>query len=148
MLKSKHDVFATFRRFYAFVTTHTGTKLRSLRMYDVDMCTNAFHMFCDDLSIKREFVMSNNSSYNDVAENHNRTLCERVRCMLSTANLSYGFWGEALQITVYLCNRFPHMSLKGDNPIGFGLSNLLHMITYAFLVAMLMCIYGQSWEVS
>ena len=37
--------------------------------------------------------------------------------MLSIANLSYGFWGEALQTAVYLCNRNPHTSLKGDIPI-------------------------------
>ena len=52
-----------------------------------------------------------------MAENYHRTLVERVRCLLSTANLPYGFWGEALQMAVYLCNRSPHMSLQGDIPI-------------------------------
>ena len=36
--------------------------------------------------------------------------------MLSTANLPHGFWGEVLKTTVYVCNRSPHMSFKGDIP--------------------------------
>ena len=36
--------------------------------------------------------------------------------MLSTANLPHAFWGEALKTAVHICNRSPHMSLKGDIP--------------------------------
>ena len=67
LLKSKYDVFGAFQHFHAIMTTQIGTKLQFLQMYDGVMCTNAFHKFCDDLCIKREFVMSNNSSSKDVA---------------------------------------------------------------------------------
>ena len=33
--------------------------------------------------------------------------------MLSTSNLPHGFWREALKIAVHVCNRSPHMTLKG-----------------------------------
>ena len=36
--------------------------------------------------------------------------------MLSTSNLPHGFWREALKIAVHVCNRSPHISLKGCIP--------------------------------
>ena len=117
MLKSKDEPFAAFKRFHAFVTTQTGRKLKCLRTDNGGEYISAeFQTFCEILGNKRELTVPYSPSSNGVAERYNRTLCERVRCMLSTANLPHGFWGEALKTAVHVCNRSPHVFLKGDIP--------------------------------
>nr|KYP33580.1 Retrovirus-related Pol polyprotein from transposon TNT 1-94 [Cajanus cajan] len=56
------------------------------------------------------------------AEKMNRTLLERVRCMLSDAKLPKHFWDEALYTTVHVINLTPTVILDGEMPdqIWFG----------------------------
>lgn len=44
---------------------------------------------------------------NGVVERMNRTLLEKVRCLLFTTGLPRSFWGEALTTAAYLVNRTP-----------------------------------------
>nr|GFB16104.1 retrovirus-related Pol polyprotein from transposon TNT 1-94 [Tanacetum cinerariifolium] len=44
------------------------------------------------------------------------TIMEKVRCMLSHANLDNDVWVEAATTASYLINRSPHRSLDGNNP--------------------------------
>nr|KYP70934.1 Retrovirus-related Pol polyprotein from transposon TNT 1-94 [Cajanus cajan] len=52
----------------------------------------------------------------------NRTLLERVRCMLSDANLPKHFWGEALYTALHVINLTPTVILDSEVPdkIWFG----------------------------
>ena len=114
LINSNDEAFAAFKKFPAFVTTQTGRKLKCLCINNGGDCTSAeFNRFCEDHGIKRELPFPYNPSSNGVAERYNRTLCERVRCMLSTTNLPHGFWGEALNNSIHVCNKSPHMSLNG-----------------------------------
>ena len=117
LMKRKGDAFDAFKSFHAFVTTQKGTKLKCLRTDNGGEFTFAeFKSYCDLHGIKRELTAPYNPSSNGVAERYNRTLCERVRCMLSTANLPHEFWGEALKTAVHICNRSPNKSLKNGIP--------------------------------
>ena len=51
---------------------------------------------------------------NGIAERMNRTICDRIRCMLSHAKLPKSFWGEAMRTTVDLINLSPSYPLEGD----------------------------------
>ncbi|GKG34581.1 retrovirus-related pol polyprotein from transposon TNT 1-94, partial [Tanacetum coccineum] len=42
-----------------------------------------------------------------------RTIMEKVRCLLSHANLDKDFWVEAATTVAYLINRYPRISLDG-----------------------------------
>ncbi|KAL0419100.1 UNVERIFIED_CONTAM: Retrovirus-related Pol polyprotein from transposon TNT 1-94, partial [Sesamum radiatum] len=53
---------------------------------------------------------------NGVAERMNRTLLEKVRCMLISSGLPKSFWGEALVTAAYLINRSPSVPLNGKIP--------------------------------
>ena len=53
---------------------------------------------------------------NGVAERMNRTMVERMRCMLSYAKLPRSFWAEAMRTTVDLINLSPSAPLLGDVP--------------------------------
>ena len=46
----------------------------------------------------------------------NRTLVERVRCLLSEAKLSNSFWAEALNTVAYVINLSLVVALDGDVP--------------------------------
>ena len=52
----------------------------------------------------------------------NRTLIEKVRCILSEAKLPKHFWGEALYIAVHVINLSPAVALNSEvtNKIWFG----------------------------
>lgn len=47
----------------------------------------------------------------------NRTIGERIRCLLSHAKLPKSFWGEAMRTAVDLINLSPSVPLKGDVPV-------------------------------
>lgn len=53
---------------------------------------------------------------NGVAERTNRTLTEKIRCMLSESRLDKRFWAEAMNIAIYLKNRFPTDAVKDAVP--------------------------------
>ena len=53
---------------------------------------------------------------NGVVEWANRTIMERVRCMLDDAGLSKKFWAVAFLVAVYLKNRTPTRSVVGKTP--------------------------------
>lgn len=50
----------------------------------------------------------------------NKTLLEKVGCMLSNANLSKNDWGEIVHTTYYLVNRSPSIALEFRTPQEVG----------------------------
>ena len=53
---------------------------------------------------------------NGLAERMNKTLMERVRCLLSYAKLPKTFWGEAILTVAHVLNLSPCTPLKMDVP--------------------------------
>ena len=60
--------------------------------------------------------MVNTPQQNGVAKRINRTLLERVYCMLSNAGLGKEFWAEAISTGCYLVNRSPNTSIECKTP--------------------------------
>lgn len=57
-----------------------------------------------------------NPQQNGVTERANRTIMERVRCLLSSSGLNKKFWAEAASTAVKLINKCPSSSIGGDTP--------------------------------
>jgi len=53
---------------------------------------------------------------NGVVKRVNRTIMERVRCMLDDARLSMKYWAFAVSVAVYCKNRTPTRSVVGKTP--------------------------------
>ncbi|RDY10948.1 hypothetical protein CR513_04456, partial [Mucuna pruriens] len=72
--------------------------------------------------IRHEKTPPKTPQLNGLAKRMNRTLIERVRCMLSKARLPKHFWGEALYTTVHVINLSPAIALNTEVPdkIWFG----------------------------
>nr|GEW60485.1 retrovirus-related Pol polyprotein from transposon TNT 1-94 [Tanacetum cinerariifolium] len=79
-------------------------------------CGESFNALCRKYGIARHHTLVRTAQQNGVAERMNRTIIEKVRCMLSHANLDKDFLVEAATTTSNLINRFPHRSLDGNIP--------------------------------
>ncbi|KAG8500107.1 hypothetical protein CXB51_003710 [Gossypium anomalum] len=78
------------------VETQTGRKVKRLRLDNgTDYKNDPFLQVCQDEGIVRYFTVRDTPQQNGVAERMNRTMLEKVRCMLSNAGLGKEFWAEA-----------------------------------------------------
>lgn len=77
---------------------------------------NEFAKVCDEFGIIHEFSPPYEPASNGRSERPNRTLMDRVMCMLDDGNLPKALWGEMLQTAAYLINRSPHSSIGGQVP--------------------------------
>ncbi|RYA47095.1 hypothetical protein DD606_23800, partial [Enterobacter cloacae complex sp. GF14B] len=115
-LKHKDEAFSVFKTFVTLVENQSGKKLKCLRTDNGgEYVSKAFQDFCESKGIKRELTAPYNPPQNGVAERMNRTIQEKVRSMLSNAQLPNGFWAEAVSTAVHLVNRSPSKVLQKDS---------------------------------
>uniref|UniRef100_A0A803P579 Integrase catalytic domain-containing protein n=1 Tax=Cannabis sativa TaxID=3483 RepID=A0A803P579_CANSA len=92
-------------------------KIKKLRTDNgLEFYSEEFTRFCQLERIDRHKTVVKNPQQNGLVERMNRTLLERVRCMLKGAGLDKKFWGEALKTASYLINRCPSTALKFKTP--------------------------------
>ncbi|KAG8503402.1 hypothetical protein CXB51_001378 [Gossypium anomalum] len=73
--------------------------------------------FIDDFSRKVwAFFLKQKSDQNGIAERMNRMIVEKVRCMLSNANLPKLFWAEVASTACFLINRSPSVAIEKKTP--------------------------------
>lgn len=93
-----------------------GKKLKCIRADNGGEYRGPFEKYCKDYGIKLQKTVPKTPQENGVAERMNRTIVERIRCMLSHAKLPKLFWGEAMRTAVDLINLSPSAPLDGDVP--------------------------------
>lgn len=123
MMKHKSEVFGIFQKFHAMVERETDCKLKRLRTDNGgEYTSNEFKAYCSRYGIRHERTEPSTPQHNGVAERMNRTIIEKVRCMLRMSNLPKSFWGETVGTAVYLINRAPSVPLEFDIPerVWFG----------------------------
>ncbi|GKD22942.1 retrovirus-related pol polyprotein from transposon TNT 1-94 [Tanacetum coccineum] len=97
--------------------TQTCRKIKHLRTDNGGEYKNdLFTKFCEDEGIVRHFTIRHTPQQNGVAERMNRTLLEKVRCMLSNDGLGKEFWVEAVTYACHLVNRLPSTDIDGKTP--------------------------------
>ena len=69
-------------------------------------------IFCVRNGIARKHTCAYTPQKNGVAERFNRTIMDKVRCMLSESGLNEKFWAEVASTTCYLINSSPNSSLE------------------------------------
>ena len=107
-LKSKDEVFKVFCDWKIMVENLTGKLLKRIRSDNGgEYKSNKFSAFTKHHGIIHEFTVRKTPEQNGMAERLNRTLVERIRCMLSDSSLPKSFWAEALNTATYLKNRSP-----------------------------------------
>lgn len=117
VLKEKSEACKKFKEWCCSVETEIGSAVKCLRTDNgLEFLSKEFDDFCKGKGIKRHRTVPLNPQQNGVAERVNRTIMERVRCMLATSGMDKRFWGEAAATAVKLMNKCPASSLNGDTP--------------------------------
>ncbi|CAL5350460.1 unnamed protein product [Camellia sinensis] len=117
VLKTKAEVFQHFQTFHAMVERETEKKLKCLRTDNGGEYTSKeFKAYCATHGIRHEKTVPGTPQHNGIAERMNRTIVEKVRCMLKMAKLPKPFWGEAVRVACYLINRSPSVPLNFQIP--------------------------------
>jgi len=119
MIKAKSEVFTKFKEFKALVENETGNKIKCLRSDNGGEYTSKeFENFLKAHGIRHQLTVPHTPQQNGVAERTNRTLVEKVRCMLFESKLDKRFWAEAMNTAIYLKNISPTAAVSGAVPEG------------------------------
>ncbi|WVZ23807.1 hypothetical protein V8G54_002351 [Vigna mungo] len=118
VLKNKSKTFQKFKEWHTQIENQLGCRLKCLRTDNgLEFVSEEFNGFCKEKGIRRHRTVVGTPQQNGLAERMNRTILERVRCMLLGSGLSKAFWGEAANTAVYLINRSPSSALNFKTPM-------------------------------
>ena len=116
-LRSKDEVYENISEWKVLVETQTGKKIKCMRTDNgLEFCNNLMDKMCKEAGIRRHMTCTYTPQQNGVAERMNKTIADKVRCMLAEAGLEKKFWAEAASTAVYLTNRTPNASIEFKIP--------------------------------
>nr|GEY96269.1 retrovirus-related Pol polyprotein from transposon TNT 1-94 [Tanacetum cinerariifolium] len=96
----------------------TGRTVKKLRTDNyLEFCNREFKQLCIESGIARHLTVSGTPQQNGLAERMNRTLMDKVRCLLIQSGLPKTFWAEATCTAVYLINRSPSTAIDKKTPM-------------------------------
>ncbi|KAG8502566.1 hypothetical protein CXB51_001088 [Gossypium anomalum] len=117
-MRTKDKVLGVFLKWKTMIENQTGKKIKRLRTDNGgEYKSDPFFDVCQEYGIVRHFTVRDTPQQNRVAEHMNRTLLEKVRCMLSNAGLGKQFWVEAVTYAGHLVNRLPSSALERKTPM-------------------------------
>ena len=117
ILKEKSEAFTTFKTWCKEMENEKGIAPKVLRTDNgLEYLSKDFDAFCLEKGIRRHRTVPANPQQNGVAERMNRTLLERVRCLLSSSGAGKHFWAETVSTAAYLINKCPSSGIGGSIP--------------------------------
>lgn len=113
----KSEVFEKFKIFTAYAERQSGEQIQTLRSDNVGEYLNRpFKKYLQERGIKHQLTVPYNPEQHGRAERVNRSIMDKVRCMLTESGLPKPFWGEAANKAVYLLNRCPAKAINFKIP--------------------------------
>ena len=101
-----------FKKFKVMVENATGRHIKAVRSDRGGEYTSTIFMeYCEERGIRRFLTAPYTPQQNGVTERKNRTILDLVRSMLKSKRMPKKFWAEAVQCTIYVQNRCPHVKL-------------------------------------
>ncbi|GKC73020.1 retrotransposon protein, putative, ty1-copia subclass, partial [Tanacetum coccineum] len=114
----KHKVFGKFKEWKQLVENQTGRTVKKLRTDNgLEFCNREFEQLCIESGIARHLTVAGTPQQNRVAERMNRTIMDKVRCLLIQSGLPKTFWAEATCTAAYLINRSPSRAIEKKTPM-------------------------------
>ena len=113
-LKSKDQVLDVFKDFHVKVERKIDKQLKFIKANNGGEFRRLFEQYYRSHGIWLEKMVPKTPQQNGVIERMNRTICDRIKFMLSHAKLPKSFWGEAMRTTVDLINLSPSYPLEAD----------------------------------
>ncbi|KAG8479661.1 hypothetical protein CXB51_029443 [Gossypium anomalum] len=117
-MRTKDEVLGVFLKWKTMIENQTSKKIKRLRTDNGgEYKSDLFFDVCQEYGIVRHFTVRDTPQQNGVAERMNRTLLEKVQCMLSNAGLGKQFWAEAVTYAGHLVNHLPSSALERKTPM-------------------------------
>ncbi|GJX13164.1 zinc finger, CCHC-type containing protein [Tanacetum coccineum] len=89
----------------------------SVGIQEKESLAQEFNNLCKESRIVRHLTLAGTPQQNGLAEQMNRMLLNKVRCLLIKSGLPDLFWAEAMVTTAYLINRSPSTGLENKTPM-------------------------------
>lgn len=116
-IKWKSEVIDKFEYFKNVVENQSNKKIKVFRSDNgKEFCNTQMSKLCAKSGIIHQKTAPYCPEQNGKKERMNRTIVEKIRCLLSDAGLNKSFWAEAANTAVFLINRTPCDSLAGKCP--------------------------------
>lgn len=113
LMSNKSELFTCFKDYVAKSEAHFNTKLVTLYCDNGrEYLSGEMKEYCKEKGITYHLTVPYTPQQNGVAERMNRTLTEKARAMVHSADLNKCFWGEAVLTAAYLVNRSPTKAVK------------------------------------
>jgi hypothetical protein len=117
LMKNKSQVMSLFIQFKALVEKQLSLPIKCLRTDNgSEYCNLNFTKYLQQEGIIHQTTVPYSPFQNGISERLNKTVFEKVRCMLQHSSLEKRFWGEAAMTAIYLKNRSPTAALSGQIP--------------------------------
>lgn len=117
IIKRKSAVYKCFIKFRKMAEKQSEHSIKVLRSDNgTEYFNNAFKKYCEHSGILQQRTAIHTPQQNGVAERMNRTLLEKVRCMLIDSGVSKSFWAEAVSTAAYIINRVPSKGSGDKSP--------------------------------
>uniref|UniRef100_T1J110 Integrase catalytic domain-containing protein n=1 Tax=Strigamia maritima TaxID=126957 RepID=T1J110_STRMM len=116
-LKSKFQVFSTYKNFHNRVERLSGFKIKHIRTdRGSEFTLGEFEQFLRNLDVGIQRTNTYSPEMKGVAERVNCAILNSVRATLVSAGLPKRLWAELAMTVIYLKNRFPHARLNSEIP--------------------------------
>ncbi|GKC55049.1 retrovirus-related pol polyprotein from transposon TNT 1-94, partial [Tanacetum coccineum] len=118
ILRFKDEAFGKFKEWKQLVENQTGRMVKKLRTDNgLEFCNQDFEQLCIESGIAKHLTVVGTPQQNVVAEHINKTLIDKVRCLLIQSGLPKTFWAEATCTVAYLINRSPPRAIEKKTPM-------------------------------
>jgi hypothetical protein len=110
-------VFEKFKQYKALVENEIRHKIKMLRSDNGgELVSKKFDAFLVECGIQQQINAPYSPQQNGVVEHANKTIMECARNMILAQGLELEFWGETMNMTVYIKNRCPNKALDSKTP--------------------------------
>ena len=137
-LAAKGEAFSKLCEWKKLVENQVKKKVCCLRTYNgLEFFNTKFDSFCKHHGIQRHKTCAYTPQQNGVAELMNKTLMEKVKCLLVELGLEEQFWAEAVSTSAYVTNMSPSSAIDGNIPEELWLGkkpDYLHLRKFGFVV--------------
>jgi len=113
---NKDQVLDKLKEFHALVERQSKKKLKCICSNNGGEYRGPFDAYCKQHGIAHVKTPPKTPQLNGLVERMNKTLLEKVRCMLSDAKLPKHFWGETLYTVVHIINLTPTVIMDSEVP--------------------------------
>lgn len=101
----KDEAFSKFYEWKILAKNQSNKKVKFLRTDNgLEFCNSEFDGFCKKNDIKRHRTCTYTPYKNSVVDHMNKTIMEKVRCLLNESGLVEKFWVEVVATSVYIIN--------------------------------------------